>query len=80
MTGSIRNFQNQNFTPKSRVSQGQTSRHDRLAHHRLIKSNLTDCSDPVFNGVCVFWVARDLSMGTFLFSRVGDILVVALKL
>ena len=32
---------------------------------------LTDCSDPVFNGVRVFWVSRDLSMGTFLFSRVG---------
>ena len=36
--------------------------------HCLIKNNLTDCSDPVFNGVRVFWVSRDLSMGTFLFS------------
>ena len=37
-------------------------------------------TNPVFNGVRVFWVSRDLSMGTFLFSRVGDILVVAFKL
>ena len=34
MTGSIRNFENLNFTPKSSVfcfSQGQTSEYDRLA-------------------------------------------------
>ena len=34
MTGSIRNFEKLNFTPKSSVfcfSQGQTSKHDRLA-------------------------------------------------
>ena len=28
-----------------------------------------ECSDPVFNGVRVIWVSRDLIMGTFLFSR-----------
>ena len=39
--------------------------------HCLIKSNHTDCSDSVFNGVLVFWVFWELSMGTFLFSRVG---------
>ena len=44
------------------------------------KSNLTDCSNPVFNGVYVFWVSRDLSMGTFLILEWGDILVVAFKL
>ena len=35
MTGSIRNFEKLNFTPKSSVfcfSQGQTSEYDRLAH------------------------------------------------
>ena len=35
MTGSIRNFEKLNFTPKSSVfcsSQGQTSKYDRLAH------------------------------------------------
>ena len=37
MTGSIRNFEKLNFTPKSSVfcfSQGQTSKYDRLAHFR----------------------------------------------
>ena len=56
MTGSIRNFEKLNFTPKSSAfcfSQGQTSEYDQLAH---------------------------LSMGTFLFSRVGGLLVVAFKL
>ena len=36
MTGSIRNFEKLNFTPKSSVfcfSQGQTSKYDRLAHN-----------------------------------------------
>ena len=35
MTGSIRNFEKLNFTPKSSAfcfSQGQTSKYDRLAH------------------------------------------------
>ena len=38
MTGSIRNFEKLNFTPKLSVScfsQGQTSKYDRLAHTRL---------------------------------------------
>ena len=40
MTGSIRNFEKLNFTPKSSVfcfSQGQTSKYDRLAH-KLLKN------------------------------------------
>ena len=45
-----------------------------------MKINLTDCSNPVFNGVHVFWVSRDLSMRTFLILEWGDILVVAFKL
>ena len=42
MTGSIRNFEKLNFTPKSSVfcfSQGQTSKYDRLAHsHDVVKT------------------------------------------
>ena len=40
MTGSIRNFEKLNFTPKSSVfcfSQGQTSEYDRLAHNCLVR-------------------------------------------
>ena len=48
--------------------------------HCLIKNNLTDCSNPIFNGVHVFWVSRDLSMRTFLILEWGEILVVAFKL
>ena len=44
MTGSIRNFEKLNFTPKSSVfcfSQGQTSEYDRLAHSQLVPSGAT---------------------------------------
>ena len=45
MTGSIRNFEKLNFTPKSSVfcfSQGQTSEYDRLALFKLIARNEID--------------------------------------
>ena len=73
MTGSIRIFEKFNFTPKSST----------LAFLKVKLPNMTDwhnCSNPVFNGVHVFWVSRDLSMGTFLIIEWGDILVVAFKL
>ena len=47
MTGSIRNFEKLNFTPKSSVfcfSQGQTSEYDRLAHEQLSACNLVNLS------------------------------------
>ena len=50
MTGSIRNFEKLNFTPKSSVfcfSQGQTSKYDRLAQSctaSLLKNLLCQCN------------------------------------
>ena len=47
MTGSIRNFEKLNFTPKSSVfcfSQGQTSKYDRLAQQQQIAENVPSCN------------------------------------
>ena len=47
MTGSIRNFEKLNFTPKSSVfcfSQGQTSKYDRLAQFNSWKLSRMLCS------------------------------------
>ena len=78
MTDSIRNFQNQNFTPKLRVSQGQTSRHDRLAHtpltrdrcpHRVLssasESQRTECCSRYSASGHLQKFASDLSLSTF---------------
>ena len=51
MTGSIRNFEKLNFTPKSSVfcfSQGQTSKYDRLAHSVIARESCMTGSIRIF--------------------------------
>ena len=80
MTGSIRNFEKSNFTPKSSVfcfSQGQTSEYDRLAHtprtrdrcpHRVlssaIESQKTECYSRYSASGHLQKFAADLSLST----------------
>ena len=80
MTGSIRNFEKLNFTPKSsvfRFSQGQTSEYDRLAHtprtrdrcpHRVLssasESQKTECYSRYSASGHLQKFAADLSLST----------------
>ena len=80
MTGSIRNFEKLNFTPKSSVfcfSQGQTSEYDRLAHtprtrdrcpHRVLssasESQKTECYSRYSASRHLQKFAADLSLST----------------
>ena len=80
MTGSIRNFEKLNFTPKSIVfcfSQGQTSEYDRLAHtprtrdrcpHRVLssasESQKTECYSRYSASGHLQKFAADLSLST----------------
>ena len=80
MTGSIRNFEKLNFTPKSSVfsfSQGQTSEYDRLAHtprtrdrcpHRVLssasESQKTECYSRYSASGHLQKFAADLSLST----------------
>ena len=80
MTGSIRNFEKLNFTPKSSVfcfSQGQTSKYDRLAHtprtrdrcpHRVLssasESQKTECYSRYSASGHLQKFAADLSLST----------------
>ena len=80
MTGSIRNFEKLNFTPKLSVfcfSQGQTSKYDRLAHtprtrdrcpHRVLssasESQKTECCSRYSASGHLQKFAADLSLST----------------
>ena len=60
MTGSIRNFEKLNFTPKSSVfcfSQGQTSKYDRLAHFLLLFQDFLSTVPRLFSAVPVLLVS-----------------------